>query len=116
MATILVVDDEEPIRQLVTRVLEKKGHTVISFGTAREALAVTTPIDLLLVDFILPELNGRDLTEALRKRRADLPVILMSGYLPQRNLLPDQPSIFLQKPMLPSAVVQAVDNLLGIKN
>jgi len=113
MATILVVDDEEPIRQLVTRVLQKRGHTVVGCSTAREALALHAALDLIVVDFILPEVNGRDLAEELRKRRANLPVVLMSGYLPQPDLLPTPPSMFLQKPMLPSAVIHAVDTLLG---
>jgi CheY-like chemotaxis protein len=113
MTTILVVDDEEPIRQLVTRVLQKRGHTVVGCSTAQEALAMHTTPDLLVVDFVLPEGNGRDLAEELRKRRANLPVVLMSGYLPQPGLLPTPPSTFLQKPMLPSAVIHAVDTLLG---
>lgn len=66
MATILVVDDETPIRQLVGRILERKGHTVIQCGDATSALAITDSIDVLLVDFVLPDVNGRDLTARLR--------------------------------------------------
>ena len=112
MATILVVDDEQPIRQLVTRVLERRGHRVIPCHSAAEALAAPGPCDLLLVDLILPEMNGRQLTEALRERWPSLPAILMSGYLPAGDLLTSPPSSFLQKPMLPSAVVEAVEKLL----
>src|SRR4051794_40245111 len=109
MSTILVVDDEEPIRLLVARVLEKRGHHVIALGTAQEALAIDIPIDLLVVDFILPEVNGRELAEALRRRRPNLPIVLMSGFLPQPDLLPAAPSMFLQKPMMPSVVAGAVE-------
>src|ERR1043166_3769641 len=100
MSTILVVDDEQPIRELVARVLSRRGHHVIVCGSAPEALAVTDPIDLLLVDLILPDMNGRDLTRLLRERRPNLPVVLMSGYLSEQDLMPPAPSIFLQKPML----------------
>jgi two-component system cell cycle sensor histidine kinase/response regulator CckA len=112
MSTILVVDDEQPIRQLVARVLERKGHRVIACQNASEALAVTDLFDLLVVDLVLPELNGRELTEKLRERQPELPVVLMSGFLSQREMMPGPPSTFLQKPMLPGAVVEAVDKLL----
>jgi CheY-like chemotaxis protein len=113
MPTILVVDDEQPIRELVARVLERKGYTVVACQDAGEALAAGGPVDLLVVDLILPEINGRQLTEQLRTRLPNLPVVLMSGYPPQGDLMPDPPSVFLQKPMLPSAVVEAVEKLLG---
>jgi CheY-like chemotaxis protein len=113
MATILVVDDEPPIRQLVGRILERKGHRVIACGDATSALAVTEAVDLLLVDFVLPDLNGRELTNRLRELRPDLPVILMSGYLPDPDLAPPPPSIFLQKPMRPSLITETVDQMLA---
>lgn len=113
MATILVVDDEPPIRQLVARILERKGHTVIQCGDAASALAVTEPLDLLVVDFVLPDINGRELTEQLRATRPTLPVILMSGYLPDPELAPPAPSTFMQKPMTPTVVLETVDQMLG---
>ena len=113
MSTILVVDDEQPIRELVGRLLERRGHRVIVCGSAREALAVTEAIDLLLVDLVLPDMNGCDLSEALRRRCPHLPVVLMSGYLSEKALMPPPPSVFLQKPMLPAAVAQAVEGLLN---
>lgn len=113
MATILLVDDEPPIRQLVARILERQGHRVISCGDAAEALGVTDVVDLLLVDFVLPDLNGRVLTERLRERQPGLPVILMSGYLPDPALAPPAPSMFMQKPMTPTMVVESVDTMLA---
>lgn len=112
MATILVVDDEPPIRQLVARILERKGHTVLQCGDAASALAITTAIDLLIVDFVLPDVNGRELTLQLRERQPTLPVILMSGYLADPELAPAQPSAFMQKPMTPTMVVDTVEQML----
>lgn len=114
MATILVVDDEPPIRLLVARILERKGHRVIQCGDATAAMAVTDPVDLLLVDFVLPDMNGRDLTALLRQARPTLPVILMSGFLPDPALAPPAPSTFMQKPMTPKAVVDMVDTMLAL--
>jgi two-component system cell cycle sensor histidine kinase/response regulator CckA len=116
MATILVVDDEPPIRQLVARILERKGHTVIQCGDATTALTVTEPLDLLIVDFVLPDINGRELTAQLRETRPTLPVILMSGYLPDPELAPPPPSTFMQKPMTPTVVIETVDAMLGDRN
>lgn len=96
----------------MARVLERKGYQVIARQNAEEALAVTEHIDLLVVDLVLPEVNGRELTERIRQRLPTLPVVLMSGFLSQRDLMPGPPSLFLQKPMLPAAVVDAVEKLL----
>ena len=116
MPTIFVVDDEELIRSLVQRVLERRGYSVVTCPTAEAALHEPGPFDLLLVDLVLPEMDGRELTNALRLRWPQLPVILMSGYLAEDAPLPPPPAIFLQKPMLPGAVVEAVEKLLTIQD
>ena len=115
MAAILVVDDEGPIQQLISRILERQGHRVITCGDAAAALAVTEDFDLLIVDFVLPNMNGRDLTAELRKRRPNLPVILMSGYLPSPDLAPPAPSAFMQKPMRSGVIVETVTKMLDAK-
>jgi two-component system, cell cycle sensor histidine kinase and response regulator CckA len=116
VATILVVDDEQAIRELVGRVLERQGHKVILCQSAVEALAAPAPIDLLLVDLIIPDVNGRQITEQLRARWPSLPVVVMSGYPPDRGTMPSAPAAFLQKPMLPSAVVEAIERLLTARD
>lgn len=113
MATILVVDDEPPIRLLVARVLERHGHRAIVCADGAQALAVTDVVDLLLVDFVLPDINGRDLTAQVRERQPGLPVILMSGYLQDPALAPPAPSMFLQKPMRPSKITEMIDQMLA---
>lgn len=98
---------------LVARILERKGYRVIQCGDAASALAVTDPIDLLLVDFVLPDQNGRELTAQLRNTRPTLPVILMSGFLPDPELAPPAPSTFMQKPMTPQVVIETVEQMLA---
>lgn len=112
MATILVVDDEVPIQQLMARILERDGHHMITCGDAAAALAVTEPVDLLIVDFVLPHMNGRDLTAEIRKQRPGLPVILMSGYRPSPDLAPPPPSTFMQKPMRTAVIMETVAQML----
>lgn len=85
-AHILVVDDEEEIRQLVTCALSAANYAVSSAGTAHEALDVLSEceaagraVDLLLTDFNLPDRSGLSLVEDLGWRGKELPVIVMSG-------------------------------------
>ena len=113
MATILVVDDEPAIRTLVGRVLERQGHQVVLCSGSVEALATTGPVDLLLADHMLPGMDGLTITEQLRSRWPNLPVVLMSGYPLQPDMMPAPPSAFLQKPMLPGAVVTSVESMLA---
>jgi len=62
---------------------------------------------------VLPNVNGRELTEKFRERQPTLPVILMSGYLPSPDLAPPHPSAFMQKPMRTTMVVETVNKMLG---
>ncbi len=82
--TVLVVDDEEPVRSFARAVLERRGCTVITAGDGREALDVfrarADEIDAVLLDLTMPRLNGEDVFRELYRIRADLPVILSSGY------------------------------------
>ena len=112
MATILVVDDEFDIREIARRVLQRQGHTVVLCEGATDALAVSAAIDLLLVDRMLPGMDGLEIAARLRTRRPRLPVVVMSGYPVQPETMPDPPSVFLQKPMLPGVIVTAVNALL----
>jgi DNA-binding NtrC family response regulator len=112
MATILVVDDQVPIQELMAHILEGRGHRVITCGNAESALAVTEPVDLLVVDFLLPGVNGRDLTARFRERHPTLPVVLMSGYLPSPDLLPPPPSTFMQKPVRRAVIVETIEEML----
>ena len=80
MATILVVDDEPKITQLVRDFLERAGFTVLTAHDGREALmrARTEQPDLVVLDLGLPELDGLDVTRHLR-READVPIIMLTA-------------------------------------
>lgn len=86
--SILVVEDEEPVRTFLTTMLRGQGYTVHAAATANEAFQVwtntETPFDLLLTDMVLPEeINGRELALRLMDRKPDLKILVFSGYLPQ---------------------------------
>ncbi|MCF7749703.1 response regulator [Bacillus subtilis subsp. subtilis] len=81
--SILVVEDDEQVRMLVTVVLEDLGYQVAVVGDADAAiplLASARPIDLLITDVGLPGLNGRQLAEIARQSRPVLPILFMTGY------------------------------------
>ena len=113
--TVLVVDDEEVVRMLVTRALVEAGYTVVeaSHGAAAVALLESGARDvgLVLCDLVMPGLNGRDLTRWLLTHRPDLPILLISGYpLPylEAHDLYDPGVPLLRKPFLPSRLLEAV--------
>ena len=108
---VLVVEDEEPVRRAIERILRGNGYEVISASSVTEALEDerTPSADVVLTDVIMPGGSGRDLIEGLAEAGIHLKSILMSGYtgniMIQEGML-DSDSEFLQKPF-------AKDELLG---
>ncbi len=81
---VLVVDDEDAIRNLVCEILKSQGYRVLSASNAEEALRLadaSTPIDLLLTDVTLPGINGIDLSQRLTDSRPGLKTLVMSGWM-----------------------------------
>lgn len=80
----MLVEDERPILEMVSRVLEKLGYTVVSTPSPGEALDVMRDhgeeIDLLVTDVIMPEMNGNILSARLRAYNPQLKILFMSGY------------------------------------
>ena len=82
--TVLVVEDEETVRKLATRILKKPGYRVLEASEGGEALLLCEefkePIHLILTDVVMPGMSGRDLAESLKKFQPKLRVLYMSGY------------------------------------
>ena len=78
---VLVVDDEEQVRNLAVRILARAGYAVRSAASASQALDVVAeePIDLVVTDVVMPGLSGIDLLTELRRRNPALPVVLVTG-------------------------------------
>ncbi len=103
--TILLVEDEEMLRNLVRRILERQGYQVLCASGGQEAVAEAkrhpARIDLLLTDVIMPDANGKQVYEQLRLQRPDIKVLFMSGYtgdaIAQHGLF-DLDLPFIQKP------------------
>ncbi len=118
--TILLVEDEEAVRNLTRRILEDYGYRVLEAASGPAALAVweqrAQEIDLLLTDVIMPDgLTGGELAEQLRARRPGLRVVLSSGYSPEvagKDLRREERRYFLQKPYSTGKLAQTVRDCL----
>jgi PAS domain S-box-containing protein len=121
--TILVVEDEPSLRQLVQRVLREHNYQVFSAATGKEALRVwqnqTDTLDLLLTDLVMPDgMSGRDLANHLRQKKPGLKVIYASGYSAELAAVEaslEEDIRFLPKPFVPATLVQAVRDCLDGK-
>jgi PAS domain S-box-containing protein len=103
--TVLLVEDEEAVRNLARRVLRHGGYRVLEAANGQEALAVAErhkePIDLLLTDVIMPRMGGRELAGRLRGTWADLRVLFTSGHANDDGLgrfVQGENASFLAKP------------------
>ncbi|GAC1694344.1 MAG: hypothetical protein NVS9B3_12570 [Gemmatimonadaceae bacterium] len=117
--TILVAEDDDAIRPLMRRLLERRGYRVLEARHGAHALEVAErqgcQIDLLVTDVVMPELGGRELAECLVRTAPDLRVLFMSGYTDDvvlRRGLVDVRVPFLQKPFSSSAFARKVREVL----
>jgi nitrogen-specific signal transduction histidine kinase/CheY-like chemotaxis protein len=111
---ILVVEDEEGVRAVVTRVLQEAGYHVLEAASGEAALSLLATdggIDLLLTDMVLGGITGKELASRITQVQPNLPVIFMSGYtdgeIARRGLLEPE-AIFVQKPFSPDAIVRTI--------
>jgi len=113
--TVLLVEDEVRVLELVQRILTQQGYNILSAATPAEALRLCAsyqePIHLLLTDVIMPGMSGLELAERLKKLWPDLRVLYMSGYtkdiMAQHGHLPAGITV-LQKPFTGAALAQRV--------
>jgi len=118
-ATVLVVEDEQLVRDLVCRTLRRAGYTVLMAEHGDEALAISRthvgPIDLVVTDVVMPRMNGSELAGRLLLERPGLRVLFVSGYpseaLDLRGSL-EQGTEYLQKPFTPAVLLDRVRGLL----
>ncbi len=117
--TILLVEDEDPVRTLAREILQSAGYRVLEAPAPEEALAVAAshagPIHLVLTDVILPRISGRQLAAALRSSRPAARVLFTSGYtadaISHHGIL--EPGVyFLQKPFTRAALLRKVREVL----
>ncbi len=117
--TILLVEDEEGLRQLNARGLASRGYTVLEAGNGVEAIDVLEKfgqVDLVVSDVVMPEMDGPTLLRELRTRDPTLKIIFVSGYAEdafQKHLPADGQFAFLAKPFTLKQLVNAVKETLA---
>ena len=116
--TILLVEDEAPLRRVAVRVLKRAGYNVLEAGNGLDALAKVetgVKVDLLITDVVMPMMGGRELVAKLRERDRDLAVLYVSGYtenaIVHHGVL-DADVIFLQKPFQPEELLRRARQVL----
>jgi CheY-like chemotaxis protein len=115
---ILVVDDERDARQLTVDVLVRSGYDVeaVEDGAAGLAALLAGKYDLIVTDNKMPRMSGIEMIEKLRSARMGLPVIMVTGYLPEHEFVRKpwlKPDVILEKPFSNDDLLAAVKKFLG---
>jgi PAS domain S-box-containing protein len=121
--TILVVEDDSTLREVISQGLKKFGYGVITAANGGEALLISEkrkePIHLLLTDVVLPQMGGRELAERLSSSLPGLKVLYMSGYTENaivNNGILREDVGFLQKPFKVNVMVQKIREVLETRD
>jgi CheY-like chemotaxis protein len=117
--TILVVEDDQHVRDMIVRILKAEGYSVLEAENGREALTAvegrTRPIALVLTDVAMPEMGGQELGTRLASVAPALRVMYMSGFTDEevrkRGLL-DEDTPVIQKPLMPQVLTQRIRTML----
>jgi two-component system cell cycle sensor histidine kinase/response regulator CckA len=117
--TILLVEDEESVRIMVSKILRNKGYTVLEARHGNEAIEICErfkgPIHLMVTDVVMPQMSGRELAERLASPLPEMKVLYMSGYpdntIVQHGVL-EPGTAFLQKPFTLNALELRVREVL----
>ena len=117
--TVLVVEDEAPVRRLTARLLRDAGFETLEAANGEEALAALgeteQELSLLLTDIVMPKMSGRELAERVRSMHSELPVLFMSGYTDDvvvRHGVATADIPFVAKPFTRETLLKAVNEAI----
>lgn len=118
--TVLVVDDEEALRNLAAKLIETRGYKVLTASNGTEALAVlagNVNVDLLVLDVVMPGMSGLQTLEEIRKRgNSELQVVLLTAQSKDEDVIGGYKKgadCYITKPLQPSVLLNIVDYLIG---
>jgi signal transduction histidine kinase/CheY-like chemotaxis protein len=118
-ATILLVDDDNEVREVTRAMLHELGHVVLEAGSGRAALGVLqreTGIDLLIVDFAMPGMNGTEVARLAHAQQPDLPVLFVTGFADRGGLAGVDDAFIIGKPFHYDELARKVQVALGAGN
>ncbi|MDA8121064.1 MAG: PAS domain S-box protein [Deltaproteobacteria bacterium] len=120
--TVLVVEDEEVVRDLVRQILEESGYTVLSASDGEEAIEVSAaskiPVHLVITDVVMPKMGGPEAARSLEKLFPGVGILYMSGYTDEaivRHGVLEPGITFLEKPFTPDALLRKVREVLNLR-
>ena len=109
---VLLVDDDPDTRQVVTMMVEKSGHVVITTGSGNAALSLLNreKVDVIVLDIMMPEMDGLSILETIRTT-SDAPILMLTAFSDQ-NLIEEASSLpihgYLIKPIKPEELAAAI--------
>ena len=118
--TILLVEDSDVVREVIARMLEESGFTVLKASGGEEALALSrrgdVPFDLLLTDIVMPEIGGVELADRVAAERPDARILFMTGYAEEAVLREEvlgRNREYIGKPFSQTEIVEKVQEILS---
>jgi PAS domain S-box-containing protein len=118
--TVLLVDDESMIIDVGEQMIQRLGYDVLTATNGKQALEIfredQEKIDLVVLDMIMPEMNGQDTYQMLKKTKPDVKVLLSSGYTANRHasaILEEGSNGFIQKPFSMGELSRKIDEVLA---
>jgi len=117
---VVVVDDDESVRESLPDLLKEFGFDVEAFSSAREFLAsdVLASVDCLILDIAMPEMNGPELQRELKRRGHDIPIVFITAQVDEKirvRVLKEGAAECLFKPFSPTALLAALDAALAVQ-
>ena len=117
--TIVVVEDDESVRELASDILQKFGYSVMAASCAQECISMLSgfqgKLELVLTDVVMPDMNGRELFEKLKEKHRGIKVLFMSGYTDQiidRHGILEEGFQFVQKPFSVELLTEKIRGIL----
>ncbi len=111
---MLIADDNAPLRDLASKVLEKAGYTTLVAADGREALelfeANRDDVHLLILDLVMPEIGGEEVAARVRELSDDVRILIVSGYVPEETMRSLNEPV-LRKPYTIDELMQALEEL-----
>jgi signal transduction histidine kinase len=121
--TVLLVEDEEILREIIQMALEDRGYTVLAAADGEAAIRLCEahpgPIHLLITDLVMPGMSGRQVSESVTTRRSGIPVLFMSGYTDDeqvRSGVRNTGQAFIQKPFTSATLAHKLQDVLGCQS
>ena len=120
MALILIVEDSSTMRKAIRKIVKAEGHDTLEAPDGREGLeiAATHAPDCILLDLIMPEVDGLEVLKALRERGSKIPVIVLTADIQEivrKECLELGATAFINKPLIGSRLLDTIQEVLGFK-